>query len=764
MNKKQVILSTALATILLVAIGLVLFNLYSEPESHRTVVEDGRRDIFCAVPSDAAAILHHQDLASLNAMPTPYDTRIRDFHRLLPEVCHRMPVILSAHYSSKNQVSWLMILHLSDPEETTAAVLSALENACQGIHHKQYDDTRLYRTDVPGVTYAVYGAYLMASTSQVVLESSLRHLATETSVLDDPDFVQASALADSRPLLYLNHAHIGKLYSGLLNADARSSASFAGSLADWSVLELDHEGPAVHLQGFFHAQNPQEYYLSSLAVQRPAEHQFWKQLPYNTHWALLLAPEDFSTYLTTYTTFLGEQNRGMGYTKQQSEAKKKIQQDQEPADWFLSLSPTAVGVAEIPVGDAAEKLLLIQTDKQDLPQEQVSPFAFPGYAQAVLGKWFRSSSEPDSKSIAKSDFQLNDFPVTHAFCSGSVWIIGSKAALQTLLEQMHSEVFFTWEDYLAQTPVAGLLEQTPILSFVANLNRCESYVQKLLKKAYAAPIREEIADHNLSFLTLAFHPEKSGLRMQGTCLMEQASILPVPPRKSKDEAPVYVDDTPVVVPEGPYPVKNFINGKQNWVSQHANHAISYQDHNRKSLWAIPFTAPIAGSVTQIDYYQNNKLQMAFAGGNRLCLLDRVGRWVPPFPVTLKKEVLLGPLVYDKTGSGEFRFMVLHTDNTIGLYNKKGQPASGWQEITVSETIRELPERTKVGSDYYWVLRTAYRTLVYDALGKPVANFDQHELMPDSKFVPHSKNEVVVRTKAGKDMILNLKTGEFKRYK
>lgn len=746
MNKKLLILSTALATILLVAIGLVLFNLYS-PTANTTVEEDGRRDIFCAVPVDAAAVFHFEDLASLNRFQTPYSSRMRDFHSALPASCGEQPVLLSVHYSSKNQVSWLMVMLLSE-EEQRAEVLSGLERTCQGVIQKRYDNTVLYRSTVPAVTYAVYGNYLLASTSQVILESSLRHLGSASSILDNADFVQSTALSVSQPVVYLNHENIGKLYSGLFNGDALGTASFAALLSQWSVLDLQSQPNTLNFSGHFYAVNPEEYYWTALASQSAAAHALWGIMPYNTHWAMVLAPKDFAAYLQGYESFLGAQNRGMGYAKRKSEAEKQLGKDQEPKSWFLDLSPVAVAVAEIPLGEVAQRVVLLQCAE---PQRWGEPYAvaayeFPGYLGAVLGKSFQVEDETCVMNV------------------GHAIIVGSEKALLAIKDQMQAEVYFTWADYLSQTAMGSLLQDTPILAAMVNLNRSEHHLKHFLKEIYAAPLWKTVSENNLAFLGMSFYPSKAGLRLQGTCLLEQTAMLPVPPRKSEDEKPIYVDDTPIDIPTGPYPVKNFINGKQNWISQHKNHAISYQDHNRKSLWAVPFSAPIAGSVSQIDYFSNNKLQMAFAGGKQLCLLDRVGRWVAPFPVKLAHEVLLGPLVYDKNGAGEFRFLILHTDNTLRLYNRVGKPASGWHEITVSEKIRALPERTKLGDAYYWILRTSYRTLIYDALGKPVADFDRHELMPDSKCVVHSKHEVVVKTKAGKDMILNLKTGEFKRYK
>ena len=145
------------------------------------------------------------------------------------------------------------------------------------------------------------------------------------------------------------------------------------------------------------------------------------------------------------------------------------------------------------------------------------------------------------------------------------------------------------------------------------------------------------------------------------------------------------------------------------------------------------------------------------------LLDRLGRKVGKFPVSLGKEVLLGPNVYDFKGNKEYVAVILHTDNTIAMYNLDGSKYPLWNEITLGETIVSLPEMITVGNNRYWVVRSAYQTLIYKSDGTLAAEFTKkRRLKKDTPVEVISSKDVVVTTFDGREMVLNLDNGSFRK--
>ena len=221
-------------------------------------------------------------------------------------------------------------------------------------------------------------------------------------------------------------------------------------------------------------------------------------------------------------------------------------------------------------------------------------------------------------------------------------------------------------------------------------------------------------------------------------------------RKSKP--PVFERDTLVEVSKGPFRVKNSGTGRMNLFYQQDNLYLCLQEESGKGIWGAPFSAPICGRAGTVDYFANGKLQILFASGSKLYLIDRLGRFVSPFPVDLGKEILLGPDIYDFNGARRYNVMVLHTDNTIDMYNLQGRKPQQWKGITARETIKGLPEPVKVGGKTFWVVRTSLQTLIFPFYGgEPLtAGTGDRMIRTDSKIVPGQGNTVTAVCYDGKE--------------
>ena len=182
----------------------------------------------------------------------------------------------------------------------------------------------------------------------------------------------------------------------------------------------------------------------------------------------------------------------------------------------------------------------------------------------------------------------------------------------------------------------------------------------------------------------------------------------------RSRAPKFNRDTLVTVPAGPFSVMNSGTGRTNLFYQRANGAISLKEENGKGIWGVPFKKKLCGTAHNLDYHGNGNLQILFGAGSELYIIDRSGRFVGGFPVDLGKDILLGPDVYDFNGDNSYSVLVLHKDNTVEMYDLRGQKPQSWKGIVppVNNTIKSLPERLAVGDKDVWVVRTSMQTLIY----------------------------------------------------
>ena len=229
-------------------------------------------------------------------------------------------------------------------------------------------------------------------------------------------------------------------------------------------------------------------------------------------------------------------------------------------------------------------------------------------------------------------------------------------------------------------------------------------------------------------------------------------------KEVKKSKPVAEREVTVTVPKGPFKVKNSGTGKMNFFYQQDNMYLCLKEEGGKGLWGVPFSDPICGTAGTIDYYANGKLQILFGAGSKLYLIDRLGRFVTGFPVDLKKDILIGPAIYDFNGARRYNVLVLHKDNTIEMYNLKGQKPASWSGIRPSEIIRGLPERIIVGGNTFWVVRTSVQTLIYPfGGGQPLTAFQGDQMvLPDSEVKVVDGSAVELQCYDGRSRTVKLK--------
>ena len=110
-------------------------------------------------------------------------------------------------------------------------------------------------------------------------------------------------------------------------------------------------------------------------------------------------------------------------------------------------------------------------------------------------------------------------------------------------------------------------------------------------------------------------------------------------------------------------------------------------------------------------------------------------------------------------------MLLHTDNTLRLYDKECRPFEAWSDITTKETIKEFPELLKVGTNRYWILRSVLKTRIYTINGIEVTKeLKRFELLSNTPIKVVSNNEVIVKVTGNKNYRLNLETGDTEKVK
>lgn len=710
MSRKSLILCLSALAVLILGVGVAVAVLYSGVEgsgrSDVTKVQDQTRySLLSAVPSDAVLVSCFSKAGVLDS---------------------RMAV--SLHYSGK-----LVPLYLYDAGRAAEEQRPDVAEAVARLKEKGL--TVEYVPDFSG------RALILASASETVVRSSLRHMDKGMSIADAPGFVEATESVSGSDVIFVSNVHASYLIPEALTRKYSSCSSFVSRIADWTAFDVSMSDMHFSLTGgVVYDSDPSEY-MTVLEKSSPAHSSLSEILPSYTVSASSIPMSDIDGYINAYRNFLDSRQ-----AMQKNAALQKTLAGKagiSPVEFMKTVDVREVAVASFMAGGKLEKVNLIRTGVQ------MPDILFKGLDVESGKKYIPAIHSWPYQSFVSSVFG-NLFKLEDESCFTYIdgWVVsGSMKAVEEYVSGRALD--YTLRQYMADASQGDLLSRgkAAFISYFS-FSENEEFLKDVFRPAFMNLVSPVYEGAEYSPAVFSVSHGKSGPVLS-------AEVLKLTLQKSK--APSFERDTVVTVPEGPFQVKNSGTGKMNSFYQNSHLSLCLRQDG-KDLWGVPFKEPLCGTAHNVDYYANGKLQILFGAGSRIYLIDRLGRYVSGFPVDLKKPILLGPDVYDFNGTRKYNIMVLHKDNTIEMYNLKGQRPASWKTIAPSETVKRLPERIVVGGSSFWIVRTSIQTLIYPLYGgEPLTTFAGDQMIcPDSEIKVLSATEVQVKCYDGKNRTVALK--------
>lgn len=582
---------------------------------------------------------------------------------------------------------------------------------------------------------------VVASDSDLLVKSAVRHLQKGISVMEASGFSEAASSASGTDLLFFSNSHARMLMSGLLARKNSSNEAFVADFAQWTVADFakyDASGIYADISAIY--EQDASDFMHVLSSLDPAVSRLSQIIPSYTVAAVSLPLKNVQSYISAYQSYLDSrqtlhENRGW-------QKKLTSRTGISPEEFVKRLDVKEVAKADFLVGKGVSSVNLLRIGRQDtLIFVGTENKSFDGYEPAIHSWPYASYIS----SVFGKLFQLKD---ESCFTYIDGWLVsGSLDAVKQYVEGYALE--YTLQEYMADAGQKDLLSPASVLTAYFSF----SAYPPGHKEIFRAPMVNSIeplyadADYCPLIFTVAKDKRGAGMKLQ----MPKLSL-------AKTKAPVHERDTVVSVPEGPFRVKNSGTGKMNLFYQNSHGAICLQEEGGKGLWGVPFKGKLCGTAQTVDYYANGKLQILFGSGSSIYLIDRLGHYVNGFPVDLGKDILIGPDVYDFNGANAYNIMVLHKDNTIEMYNLKGRKPSTWKTIVAHDTVKSLPERIVVGGNTFWIVRTSIQTLIYPfGGGNTLTSFKGDQMIrPDSEIRVLDAVSVSVDCYDGKQRTVSLK--------
>lgn len=170
-------------------------------------------------------------------------------------------------------------------------------------------------------------------------------------------------------------------------------------------------------------------------------------------------------------------------------------------------------------------------------------------------------------------------------------------------------------------------------------------------------------------------------------------------------------------------VRNQSTKRDDAFIQDSTNAVSLIAHDGKVLWRMPLEKPIAGDVLQIDFFNNGKLQLFFATPGQLHVVDRLGNYVKPFPVSIEEKDPDLVSIIDYDHSKKYRFLVAGKSGKLWMYDKDGSPLDGWRPNNVGGKLFTAPQHHRIrGKDYLIAMREDGHVYLMNRRGETLKRF------------------------------------------
>lgn len=697
MNRKSIIVClVATAVLALVALILVSLLYKGVPDGESDPAFDQKgSEMLAAVSTDAVALIQGENFGSVISLyackdyvgwapiasaATPSFTAFTEGVRSLMaegklEHLGAGPSVVSFFYTGD------LLPVLAVDAGKAAEGLSAEMESLQALADSQHLTMKWLGSDVlASLSTPLKGkSIILVSPSETLVKAAENHILCGASVCEAKGFNEAAAAVSGKNRLFVCNSHFGKIFSTIADHSVYGKAEFFKTLGAWSVFNIEaNSAERCSLAGTVTTSRGQQDYMNVFNSVTPGQSSVMDVLPQYCSYLATIPSADIVTYADAYRKYADSRVGLSKFVANQKSLQAKA--GVSPVDWIRRNGVSEAAVAAFDVAGKMEQFVLMKLNTS--ADEPVSEFKYGGFAASVLGGMFEIPDESFSVRI------------------GQWLVIGSEAGVK-----MYSDPNFLAaplsQSSLVKAHGKTLSSKDNAFLLWAPLSDNGALLGRLFSKNFATNLALSATGINESLLaavSLGKGEVSVSLDLVRTAVSGEEVVAPVC----------------VSVSDGPFTVKNSGTGKMDKFALQGGRLVLSEDDI--PLWTVPFAGSLCGRAANVDFYANGKLQIVFVSGRRLYMLDRLGNMVDGFPVELGKQVLLGPDVYDFNNARRYNIMVLNTDNTVDMYNLKGEKPASWQGITASDKLLGLPDYFTRGPKSYWAAHTASQTLVFTFYG------------------------------------------------
>ena len=741
MHKRLVSL---LAVLLAVVVGVSIWVLF--PKTEEPVPDT----LFDAIPLDAGLIIDIRnygelcrtlnengvwnvlrDISSLKTIDSEMmllDSLTYRHGQTLP---FRNNMIFSFHPVGKEEIQSIGYVRM-DSDKEVRNLTDLIKERLSGkavISQRTYDQVNI--TEVVfndkkqqsyNFSYACRSGIFVFSRSSILLEHAIRQIVADSHITDRGKLagLMQSSGKNSPANIYINYSQLPRTALTFIHDRHRKLLEPLIRFADWTELDLNVKSDLLLFNGFTECNNYSDQWLATLLSQPANSTTLADAMPSTTYAYLWLGIQQLQQYFADYGHYL-DQNKESDLKKELDRLKNSFQIDLQKD--FIERFENEVALVYANVGQehSDEAFVLVRIKSASSTIDMIEK-----WQDAVR----KSKTNGVDRQLLVIDNQLTfkayqlpfDVPASlfgDIFAGGNQWcaIVDNYLVFSNSPNNLQKYLHYTALHASLQTDIGygklvNLFSTRSNLLFYCNPLFADDFFGKILKNSKYKEVQQSGTVSQMQALVYQLN-NSSGKLYNNLFLKYSSSNSPVVSGMQTSWESLL--DTSISVK--PQLVQNHYTGETEIFVQDMANNIYLLNNVGRILWKVKLPESIISPVYQIDIYRNGKLQMLFNTTNNLYVIDRLGKFVDKFPVTVKSPAVGSIALFDYDNNRQYRMMIACEDRKVYTYDKTGKLVDGWSFKQSEHPVQtDIYHYRAAGKDFI-VFADKYRVYILDRQGR-----------------------------------------------
>ena len=586
-----------------------------------------------------------------------------------------LPIVVSFHNTTMLNYEPLAVVAFNSNLQGKRALdaILALIEPSGSVSTQKYEQAKITKftcaSDNKTVIYLTFfQGYLIATTNEMLMQDAVRQTISGYGINQNPSFVKVKQWAGKNvdANIYLQFKFLNPLIQKQFVNNLFSDMAIQ-TFSDWGGFDISIKNDNWLVNGFTLQSAVRNQWSQLFEGQEAVQCDLTKKVPMGINGFTWLGVSNFQKYqrsLESYMENVGQLSRHQTNINsiKQTFGKQILNQ---MADNFghgvmqVSMPDgSAICVIEAKSGYEARQLLEILTggntpspSKQEFKIDRDTKyFIYEMPLQQVparmFGPWMGQ---------CKAQFMC---AIDNMLVFGDTYAVVSRFVYDNVLHKnLHYDPDYDqFSNYITN--------KSNFYTFVS-LTGAENLLSRILSSANITSFHgNQAAYSNFYGLVWQFSSEE-GFLYHNTFLRHQ-------PTHSNTTSTLWETHLDTLAAFKPVLVENHNTGEKEIFIQDLRNNIYLINSAGRIMWKKHIDEPIIGSVQQVDYYRNGKLQIFFNTATKMYLVDRNGNHVERYPIALPSPTSLPVAIFDYSKNRNYRLFVECDNADVHIYSIDGK--------------------------------------------------------------------------------------------